>query len=318
MMKTPWLKNVLRVTLLWGSACLLLNSPLHAGTSADIQELKQKVDNLYNTNQKNYADVARAMSLLTQIQQEFQSIRGTLDASKVLRQESDKVYQDLDMRVSALEDKVDQIHKLLKELKTADSSTAKPSAANSSKEFEEFQSMLNLVNAQDYNAAASGFLGYLRKYPQSANAGSAQYWVAESYYSLGDYAKAISEFQKLNEKYPQHPKVKEGIYKQGLAFMRVKKYPEAKLFFQKVMASYPNSPEALQAKAQLLRIQELEQATPNLASNQPATSSVSPPAAAPIPKGQAPNPNPTAPQPPSSTTGEGEPTLPQDSNAPLF
>lgn len=322
--------NLLKIRLFYlflMTCCVLGYSPrILAARTSEVQELKAQVDNLVSTNQKNYQDVARAMSLLTQIQQEFQSIRGTLDASKYIQQESDKVYQDLDLRVSALEDKVDQILKLVKEMKTPAPVADKNQPPSSAREFEEFQSFLNLINAQDFNAAASGFLGFLKKYPQSQYAGSAQYWTAESFYSLGDYVKAVSEFQKLSDQYPQHPKVKEAVYKQGLSFMRLKKYAEAKLFFQKVMAMAPNSPEALQSKAHLLRIEELEKISASVATNQPVPSGgessanpalkpVSPPpgvpASNPLP---APNPLPLAlPQPP-----EGERPAPANSNVPLF
>jgi len=201
---------------------------------------------------------------------EFQSIKGQLDSSQYLNKESQSVYQDLDMRVSSLEDKIGQIQTMLKELKvaTSASSTTGPTAspkgaavnpiAKMSAEYDEFQGLLNMVNAQDYRNAASGFMGFIKKYPKSEYLGSAQFWLGESYYSMGDYAKSIAEYQSLVEKYPQHPRAKEAVYKQGLAFMRMKKYPEAKLFFQKVESSYPNSTEAFEAQARLHRIEELE------------------------------------------------------------
>jgi len=229
------------------------------------QDLKAKVDELYETSQKNFQETAKALNALNEIKVEFQSIKGTLDSSKFQNQESQKVYQDLDMRVSALEDKISQIHDMLKELKVSTPEPVKnpaaptaPTAAKLSTEYDEFQSLLAMVSAQDYRNSAAGFMGFIKKYPKSEYLASAQFWMADSFYSMGDYAKAIAEYQTLAEKFPTHPRVKEAVYKQGLAFMRLKKYPEAKLFFQKVLATYPNSSEAAESQARLHRVEELE------------------------------------------------------------
>ena len=323
--------------------CLL--AWLRPAQGATVAELNEKVDGLIATNQKNYQDVARAMNALTEVQQDFRQIKGQLDSSQYIMKESDRVYQDLDQRVSSLEDKIGQLHNLLKDinlkLSGAPEAPKATGAAVTPGELQEFQSLLNLANARDYRNSASGFMGYVRKYPKSENAGSAQYWVAESFYSLGDYVKAVSEFQTLSEKYPQHPRVKEGIYKQGLSFMKLNKNTEAKLFFQKVMASYPNSSEAFQAKGRLTRLEERENSSAPLAlgqNSEPKPPTAQPPATGdpvykPIMK---PNPMPRAPvpqNPPTTPAKPGAPAVPppapqpapapqtpttQDSNAPLF
>lgn len=220
--------------------------------------LTERVQVLEQTSAKNNQDVARAVNLLTQIQQEFQSIRGQVDASRYLNQESDRVYRDLDLRVSGLEDKIDQIHRLLKEMAANQTGGQPMKTPVSAKEYEEYQALLLLVNSRDYRAAASGFMGFTKKYPKSPYGAQALYWTGESFYSMGDYARAIKEFQQLVQSYPQDPRVKEAIFKQGLAFGRLQKYPEAKLFFQKVMASYPNTAEAAKAQSRLHWIEEME------------------------------------------------------------
>ena len=310
------------------------------GRAENVADLRTKVDNLIATNQKNYQDVAQAMNSMTEIQQEFRQIKGQIDSSQYIMKESDRVYQDLDQRVSALEDKIGQMHNLLKDISQkmgAPPTAVAPSAAVNPAEVQEFQSLLNIANARDYRNAASGFMGFLKKYPKSENAGSAQYWVGESFYSMGDYAKAISEFQIFSEKYPQHPRVKEGVYKQGMSFMKLNKNAEAKLFFQKVIATYPNSAEAFQAKGRLARLEDLEKINPTVAlgPNSPPKSSPAPvPTGAPVYKPiMKPNPMPRAPLPPnpapkSPTTPPAAPPKPaptapegpgtQDSGAPLF
>ena len=171
-MKNQLLKNFY---LILGICCLTL-LPLGAYAQGSVQELQQKVAHIEKVNSKNNQQVARAMNLLTQIQREFQSIKGQIDASKFLTQETDRVYQDLDVRVSSLEDKIDQIHQLMKEMVAAKKSGGPDPAAHAG-EYADFQSLLAMVNNRDYRTAASGFLGFLRKYPQSQYTPKAMYWI---------------------------------------------------------------------------------------------------------------------------------------------
>ena len=286
---------------------------IQAQTLADIQA---KLD-------RNNQELAQAVNAMNEIRQEFRSIKGGLENVDYTRKESERVYQDLDQRVTGLEDRIGQLHNLLKDINAkltpaAPGTVAAPAATTSAQEVADFQALLNLANARDYRAAASGFMGFLKKYPNSESAGSAQYWVAESFYSMGDYAKAISEFQILATKYPQHARVKEAIYKQGLSFQRLNKPAQAKLFYQKAISAYPGSAEAYLAQGRLTRLEEMEKSNPNVALNQPdgtkpAATPGAPPsgpsANRPIMK---PAPMPRAPIPPSTPA----PT-PKNSPAPL-
>lgn len=255
--------------ILFGSCLMSVQSEAQPRAAAS-PNLQQKVDELNATTQRNFEELAKAMNSFNELKSEIQTVKGQLDSTKYVTNENDKVYQDLDTRVSALEDKIGQIHAMLKEMKVGASepvapAAVKPSAAATpaapamqNQEYDEFQGVLNLFNAQDFRGTASGMMGFLKKYPQSSLAGNAQFWVAESYYAMGDYVKAIAEYQILSEKYPTHPRIREAIYKQGAGFQKLKKYPEAKLFYQKVIANYPNTPEALKAQARLARMETLD------------------------------------------------------------
>lgn len=305
--------------------------PLSAASSADFQELQNEVSTLKRMGEKNNQDLAKTMNLLTQIQTQFQSIKGQIDASRFLTQETDRVYRDLDVRVSSLEDKIDQIHNLLKEMVTSQKAGGPPQSSHN-QEYADFQSLLTMVNNRDYQAAASGFLGFVRKYPKSQYVPRALFWTGECFYFMGDFARSIKEFQKLVEKYPQDIRVQEAIYRQGLAFTRLKKYPEAKLFFQKVMASYPNTATAAKAQTRLHRIEEMEKnqvalgessegepkeakkPRPEVSADKPITK-ISPYG----PKGQPPSVSGEDKTPPAPEEGaRPEPSQTQQENAPLF
>lgn len=333
-LKAPWIG-----TLCLGLAAALAPSLVLAQSKTPPSPgLQAKVDQLAVTSEQNAQSVAKALNMMNEMKLELQGVKGHLDAAKYLTRENEKVYQDLDMRVTSLEDKIGQIHNLLKEMKAnAALPPATPPVAKQSAEVDEFNGLLNLVTAQDHRTAASGFMGFVRKYPQSNLAGSAQYWVAESFFSMGDYTRAVAEYQTLAEKYPQHPRVKEGVYKQGVSFQKLKKYPEAKLFYQKVISAYPQSAEALQAQGRLSRLEALEAPSVALQMNpspgptpQPKSTGgprydkpimkPNPYPGAKVPPGtQPPAGSPPAPaNPPAAPAPEPEAPKPDTSGAPLF
>src|SRR5688572_15478270 len=71
------------------------------GRAQTLADLQTRVD-------KNNQDIAQAMNSMNEIRQEFRSVKGTLENADYLRKESERVYQDLDQRVSGLEDRIGQ------------------------------------------------------------------------------------------------------------------------------------------------------------------------------------------------------------------
>lgn len=236
----------------------------------NIAELSQQLDQISSHQQQQNEKVARALNQLNEMKLEFQAIKGQLHSSQHLENESKHVYQDLDMRVTAIEDKLDQLSQMIQDSLRGSSATGSDVGAEVlTDEQKEFQKLLAVFNAKDYRNAASGWMGFLKKYPEGPYASKSQYWLAESFYYLEDFAKSIQEFQVFVEKYPQDKRVKEAFYKQGMGFFRLKRPEQAKLFFQKVVSDYPNSAEAYKATS---RIKQLEGSQENVAPSLPAPS----------------------------------------------
>lgn len=194
-------------------------------------------------------EFARQGQEIKEIQQKLRSLEGSSEAVDYVNRQNERVYKDLDLRVQALESKLDSLLSLLKDQQAA------PSEA-SVEAYEEYQGLLNLMEAQDYQNAASGFLGFQKKHPSSEWAKPASFWAGEAFYFLGDYPRAIKEYQNFLKAAPEHPRRAEALYGQGKSFMALKKNSEAQLFFKKVMANYPNSDAAIRAQAKLNQLSE--------------------------------------------------------------
>ena len=99
-------------------------------------------------------------------------------------------------------------------------------------------------DAGDFETARNGFKNLINKFPKSAHADNAQFWIGEIYYSEKWYEKAILEYQKVIEKYPKGNKVPASLLKQGFAFFNLGDKANARLILKGLVKKYSKSNEA--------------------------------------------------------------------------
>ena len=116
-----------------------------------------------------------------------------------------------------------------------------------------------------YELAMSGFRDFLRRYPDSPLADSAQYGIGESYYSVAAAAtaqgqtdkatraleQAVQEFRKVIVIYPRGSKVPSALYKEALSLTELKQTALARARLQYLVDHFPQSEEAPLAKERL-------------------------------------------------------------------
>ncbi len=103
----------------------------------------------------------------------------------------------------------------------------------------------------EYENARELFRSFLKQYPKSEMAVSAQFWLGEIYYHEKWYEKAILEYQKVIEDYPKGDKTPSALLKQGLAFLNLGDNANAGLILKELIRKFPGSNEANVAKNKL-------------------------------------------------------------------
>ena len=117
----------------------------------------------------------------------------------------------------------------------------------------------------NYALAIAEFREFVRRYPDAAPVDAAQYWIGESYFSMGRAAasagqadkarealeQSVQEFRKVFVNYPRGRQVPIALYKEALALIELKQVQVAKARLQYLVDNVPQSEEAPLARERL-------------------------------------------------------------------
>jgi tol-pal system protein YbgF len=211
------------------------------------------VSSVYARQTRLEAKVERLSNEVKTIDQTESATTGT-DA-----QLREKVYQleaqiaELNQAYSKLDSKVNQLTLGSAPPVTESGSHAQIPSETASVNTEEvmFNEGYTELSDGNYEGSRAKFKEYLSRYPKSAKANDATYWIAESYYREGQFEESILEYQRFIDTYPKDQRVPLAYLKQGMSLVEIGKQEEAKLFFQTLIDKYPNSDEAKTAKEKI-------------------------------------------------------------------
>lgn len=122
----------------------------------------------------------------------------------------------------------------------------------------------------NYTLAIAEFREFVRQHPDSSRADSAQYWIGESYFSIGRAAatagqpekareaieRSVQEFRKVFVNYPAGLQVPTALYKEALALVELKQPKVARARLQYLVDNFPQSEEAPLARERLKNLGE--------------------------------------------------------------
>lgn len=240
-------KSTLAAALLAAFSTITLHA--HAGIFDDdearrsILDLRNKVEST-SSRLEGKADKASTLDLANQneqLRQEIAKLRGQIEvlanelANEQRRQKD--FYVDLDNRLRKLEPV-----KITVDGKEASVEPGEQKA---------YDAALALFKAGDYKTAGAAFFDFLRRYPSSGFAASAQYWLGNSYYAQRDYKNAIAAQQLVLKNYPGSPKAADAMLNIASCHIELKDKAAAKKTLEKLIEQFPASPAAEIAKERL-------------------------------------------------------------------
>jgi len=101
----------------------------------------------------------------------------------------------------------------------------------------------------DYPAAEDAFKNFIHEHPNDPLAGSAQYWLGETYYARADYADAASAFAEGYKRYPKGAKAADELLKLGMSLARANQKQNACVAFAQLDREFPNPTNPIKERA---------------------------------------------------------------------
>ena len=238
-------------------ACFILAAwmPLHASAALfsddearrAILDLRNKVDAMsrdLNARLESKSDKTSTLDMLNtheQTMQEIARLRGQVEvlANEVAKSQNNQkqFYADLDARLKRLEPRQE----------TIDGQTAQVMPA----EKVAYDSATELFKSGDYKGAATALQDFVRRYPDSAYAANAQYWLGNAYYAMRDYKKAIAAQEVVTTTYRDSPKAPDAMLNIATSYMEMKDNKNARKALQQLVSKFPDSTAAQAAKDRL-------------------------------------------------------------------
>ena len=137
---------------------------------------------------------------------------------------------------------------------TAPSASAKPSAAPGMEEQVLYTEALRAVSANKSEEGRRKFNDFLAKYPNSAKAPEALYWIGESYVADKSYNQAILSLKEVTVRFPSDPKAEEALYRIADAYERLGDKSNAAFHLKLLVDEHPKSEFAAKAKQKLKQL----------------------------------------------------------------
>jgi tol-pal system protein YbgF len=209
--------------------------------AAQTDQLSQRIDKIDNLMQAIQRGQLEAGGQFDQLQQELAKLRGmveqvTNDVATLQKRNRD-LYSDLDARI--------------KKLEPTSVTVDGKSAQVDRDEQASYDSAMALFKANDFRTAVGALTAFLNRYPQSAYAASAQFWLGSSYYAIKDYRSAISAQQTLVDRFPDSPKAPDALLNIAASQIELNDKKSARTTLGKVISDFPESDAAKLAKDRL-------------------------------------------------------------------
>ena len=231
-------------------------APARAGVFDDDEARRQIKDFSIQANERFDTLSKAQFELVNQIQAlrednarlqgQVETLNYELESAKKRQQD---FYIDLDGRLRKLEPQSAQ---------ASDNRAGEPSGEPGKKtsgdpaaEARDYESALNLFKAGKVKESAVALEAFVKAYPDSSLAPSAQYWLGNAHYSLRDCKKSIDAHRLVVTKWPQHPKAPDSLANIASCQQELGDAKGAKTSIDALLIKYPDSAAAIAAKKRL-------------------------------------------------------------------
>ena len=114
-----------------------------------------------------------------------------------------------------------------------------------------YDAALDFFKRGDYQGAITGFSAFIKNYPRSPLASSAQYWIGNAQYARRDYRASIVTQRQLLKEFPDSSKAPDALLNIASAQADMGDNAAARRTLEELIAKYPKSDAGTRARQRL-------------------------------------------------------------------
>jgi len=114
-----------------------------------------------------------------------------------------------------------------------------------------YDAALDLFKRGDYQGAINGFSAFVKNYPRSPLASSAQYWIGNAQYARRDYRGSIATQRQMLKEFPDSSKAPDALLNIASAQSDLGDNAAARRTLEELIAKYPKSEAGTRARQRL-------------------------------------------------------------------
>ena len=227
--------------------------PAHAGLFDDdearraILDLRQKVE---ATSQAQKTQGTQTADQLNQLKGSLLDLNNQLEAMRAemarMRGQQEQLARDVAELQRKTKDAQTGIDERIRKLEPLSVTLDDKQFLADPEEKRMYDEAFGAIRKGDFAAASSGLSAFLRRYPTSGYADSANFWLGNAQYGQRQYKDAIASFRTLLASNPSHPKAPEAMLAIANCQIELKDTRGARKTIGELVQSYPKS-EAAQA-----------------------------------------------------------------------
>ena len=200
-------------------------------------ELTARLDRM-EAAQRNQLEL---VNQLESLRQENARLRGQLETLSnevaTLQKRNRDLYSDLDAR--------------LKKMEPQSVTVDGRNAAVDRTELAAYEGPLTQFRAGDFKGSLPGFQQFVARYPTSAYAPAAQYWIGSAYYAIKDYKSAIAAHRTLVDRYADSPRVPDALLSMAESQVQLGDRKSANATLNRIIKEFPETEAAKIARDRL-------------------------------------------------------------------
>jgi tol-pal system protein YbgF len=258
-------------------ACALALAALAAPTLAQAQlfggddqarqailDLRQRFDQAVTAQNRLVDENTQMRRAMLDLQQQIEAMRADLAASRGQQEQAARDIAELREQLSGSQGLQERVGKLEgggsggnaggEAAGQAGQPGGEGMAAAVGEGQPDYDAALAVFRAGDYKGAQTGFAGFIKRYPRSALAPSALFWLGNAQYATGDYREAVTNFRALLTAAPSHPRAPEAMLSIANCQIELKDQRSARATLESLLKTYPKSEAAQAGKERLARM----------------------------------------------------------------